>query len=125
MWITFSICGKERLFVDKKQLFLWFSFLKVSFFFIKTEKQKSYPPKIQKREGNKNAKVDKLSTENRGFLRQKPRKAVKIEKEQSCFCKSYPQSSKNNGGQPIFIHNSVDKRLKKYTFSMYKRFFST
>ena len=65
----------------------------------------SYPPKI------------------RGFSGKKRRKAFKMKNEEDPFCKSYPQIIKNSGGQLVFIHNSVDKRLKKYTFAMYKRLF--
>ena len=67
--------------------------------------------------------MDKLSTENKGLFRKKRRKAFKMKNEEGLFCKSYPQIIKNSGGQPVFIHNSVDKRLKKYTFEMYKRLF--
>ena len=67
MWITFSICGKERLFVDKKSIFMSFSFVLLSFSFAKTQNKTSYPPKSENRTNENFKKVDKLSTENEGF----------------------------------------------------------
>ena len=67
MWITFYICGKERLFVDKKPVFMGLSFATLCFSFIKSQNIRSYPPKNKERVKMKNQKVDKLSTKNKGF----------------------------------------------------------
>ena len=65
-------------------------------------------------------KVDKLSTENAGVFAALTAQSLYKEKLESLALEKLSTKQKNDGGQPLFIHNSVDKgRMRIYSMIVY------